>query len=313
MNITYLDPLSKGWERMKKILFRPFDLNKWFMLGFSAFLADLLGGSFSYSNTLREKIDLHNYDITDGMRKAWEWLADNPLWFGLIASGSLLVIALLVLFNWLSSRGKFMFLDNVVHDTALIEAPWKEFRKEGNSLFLWRLVFGIIIFAGLLLLGILFFTTFSFGISEDFGLELLFPVLWLILLFLLWIVVVGYISLFLNDFVVPIMYRYRISTTAAWRRFLPLLKEHFWYFFLYGLFIFFIGIAVTIALIIAALMTCCIGLLLLVIPYINSVALLPVTVTFRSLSLYFLEQFGPDYRLFTEEAADAAVPGEIRE
>ena len=40
-----------------------------------------------------------------------------------------------------------MFLDNVVHNRAEIAKPWREFRKEGDSLFLWRLVFGIVAIA----------------------------------------------------------------------------------------------------------------------------------------------------------------------
>jgi len=36
----------------------------------------------------------------------------------------------------LRSRGKFMFLDNVVHDRAEVSQPWQDFRRLGNSLFL---------------------------------------------------------------------------------------------------------------------------------------------------------------------------------
>ena len=50
----------------------------------------------------------------------------------------------------------------------------------------------------------------------------------------------------------------------------------------------------------AGLLTCCIGFIFLIIPYIGSVIMLPVSVTFRSLSLEFLEQFGPDYKIFPD-------------
>jgi hypothetical protein len=52
-----------------------------------------------------------------------------------------------ILFLWLSSRGKFMFLNYVVHKQAEIAEPWHEFRKEGDSLFVWRLVCGFLSFA----------------------------------------------------------------------------------------------------------------------------------------------------------------------
>ena len=42
------------------------------------------------------------------------------------------------------------------------------------------------------------------------------------------------------------------------------------------------------------LMTCCCGFLLLVIPYVNAVCLLPVTVFTRHFSIDLLRQFGPE-------------------
>ena len=49
MQINYIAPLSNAWNRMLKSLFKAFDIKKWFVLGFSAFLAGLLdwegGGS----------------------------------------------------------------------------------------------------------------------------------------------------------------------------------------------------------------------------------------------------------------------------
>ena len=47
--------------------------------------------------------------------------------------------------------------------------------------------------------------------------------------------------------------------------------------------------------------TCCIGFLILIIPYLGSVILLPVSYTFRGLSVDFLEQFGEKYRIFPQE------------
>lgn len=46
----YIAPTSRAFGRMTTILFRPFDLGKWFVLGFSAWLATLLDGGGSSSN-----------------------------------------------------------------------------------------------------------------------------------------------------------------------------------------------------------------------------------------------------------------------
>ena len=44
MQIGYIEPFSRAWDRMKIALFNPFSLNKWFVIGFNAFLAGLLDG-----------------------------------------------------------------------------------------------------------------------------------------------------------------------------------------------------------------------------------------------------------------------------
>ena len=63
-----------------------------------------------------------------------------PLCIALVIIG----IALWVVMMWLSSRGKFMFLHCVALDRAEIGVPWHKFAREGNSLFLFRLVLWLI-------------------------------------------------------------------------------------------------------------------------------------------------------------------------
>ena len=58
-------------------------------------------------------------------------------------------------------------------------------------------------------------------------------------------------------------------------------------------------------------MTCCIGFLILMIPYIGTVVLLPMYVTFRGLDLEFLAQFGEEYdlvALFPQDEPQAGPP-----
>src|SRR4030042_3895387 len=45
MTILFMEPLSRAWGRMKIALFRPFDIHKWFVVGFNAFLAGLMDAS----------------------------------------------------------------------------------------------------------------------------------------------------------------------------------------------------------------------------------------------------------------------------
>ena len=98
--------------------------------------------------------------------------------------------------------------------------------------------------------------------------------------------------MFLNNFVIPIMYKNSCLVLEGWRRFLQLFRENAGSFLLYGLFLFLLHMVVIIFVVIAGIFTCCIGFILLIIPYINAVILLPISYTFRAYSVEFLEQFG---------------------
>jgi hypothetical protein len=301
MQVRFIDPLSRGWGRMKKALFNPFDLKKWFLVGFTAFLAGLAdcyhGGGNGAGGRGHARFDFHDFIYFP--RRAWEWLIDNPEWFTLIVVGIVFLFAIGILLLWLSSRGKFMFLNNVVHNRAEVSKPWYDFRAQGNSLFVWRFIFGLICFTLFILFFIVCFLIL-FGMYEDYVPRhiTVFTIIGMSLAFLFLAILCGYISLFLDSFVVPIMVKKKLRTTQAWGRFLEIFKKHWFYFLLYGLFNFLLGILVIIFIIIAVVCTCCIGGILILIPYINAVALLPISYTFRAFSVEFLEQFGPDFALF---------------
>ncbi len=307
MNIRYAEAVTRGWERMKDALFDPFDVGKWCVLGFAAFLATLpeaLNRSdknpFKWAGT---EDAAHHFGMF--FQNFGNWISENPFGIVLISFGAIILFAIGIVFTWLSSRGKFIFLDNVVHNRALIKKPWDKYSSLSNSLFIWRLCFGFIAFA---VFGLLFivaaFNIYSANSSGDAGFGTAFSLFVSGLAGFGLAVITGYISLFLNHFIVPIMYKNNISAIKAWRRFIPLLSSHLPGFVIYGLMIFVLHIVTFFAVLLIALLTCCIGFLLLGIPYISSVVLLPVTYTFRALSLEFLEQFGPEYEFFQAKYDD---------
>ncbi|MDH4197121.1 MAG: hypothetical protein OEW05_06925 [Candidatus Aminicenantes bacterium] len=297
MSIAYLEPLGRAWERMKQALFRPFDLHKWFVVGFNAFLAGLAdgqngggGGRGGRHASFREFLDFPG--------RAWEWLNQHPGWFAAIVVITAAAIVVGIVLLWLSSRGKFMFLDNVVHNRAEIANPWRQYRREGDSLFLWRLVFSLVAVAVFVAFVVFFFATARDLYDESPGHHL--SVSYFVglgLIFLALIVVAGFVSLFLDSFVVPLMYKDRVTAVQGWRRFLALLGQHPFAFILFGLLMFGLILLFVAAVVVAGIITCCIGWILLVIPYIGTVVTLPVWYTFRAFSLEFLAQFGPEYVL----------------
>ena len=307
MQVEYAEPLSKGYNHMKKALFQPFDMKKWFIVGFTAFLAGLTdcdnhgGGGNSGGD------GLHSFaDILEAPYTAWNWLQDNPGWSMLIFFGIAVLFALYILFTWISSRGKFMFLDNVVHDRALIAQPWREFGSLSNSLFIWRLFYGLFCLA-IIISFIVHVWRSAYGLYYDDFNDV--PWAFLIrmgLLLLFMILVLSYIDLLLNEFVVPVMYKNRINVLQAWGLFLEIHWAHFLQFLFFALIWLVMSVAVVILVIFAGLLTCCLGFLLLALPYINTVVLLPVIYTFRSFSLEFLTQFGGKYDVFSNDQQMAA-------
>lgn len=197
-----------------------------------------------------------------------------------------------------------MFLDNVVHDRAQVAKPWYEFKNEAFSLFLWRVGIGILALAVVLPYLVYCYASLVGAYEQGWDLTaLIVPFVTAILGMIAIVVFFEYVHLLLVDFVVPIMYRSRIKVLAGWGAFLPLFGRHLLSFIGYGLFILVLKVAVGIGIVIVGLFTCCIGFILMVIPYIGSVVLLPISYTFRALSIEYLEQYGAEYQFFPK--ADA--------
>lgn len=303
MNTNYSQPLSNAFYRMKKALFRPFDIGKWINIGFTAFLAQLPGcnGGGGGGNSGFKADDFDWDKFYSFPATATEWLISHPLWFGLIICGTIMLVVIAIILTWINSRGKFMFLYNVVNNRDDVVKPWNDYRKQGNSLFWWQFIYGLIVVAIFLL-----FIFYCFQIFKNMH-EGLIPevtkfgfISGMVVKLLGFLVIAAYISLFLNDFVVPIMFKHQLSASKAWVKFISLAVNNLGSFIVYGLLILALKIAVGIAVILLAVMTCCIGLLLIMVPFVGSVILLPVSYTFRAFSIEYFAMFGDDFNLLAE-------------
>lgn len=306
MQISFVEPLSRAWERMRRMLFAPFELARWLVLGFSAWLAGLASGDLGtkLAGNASDSIDEHDLvpfkfgELTDA-------ITDHLVWLPLILLAVLVAMAVLIALLWVSSRGKLVFLDNVVHEQAAIVEPWKRLGKLGDSLFWWRLGFVVIVLAIVLaVVAAVILPAAAASLGETLrGLSIA-----AILLGALALAVVAVVALLvvllLEGFVVPIMYRFDLTATAAWRTLLPWLKRYPGWFLAYAVVIFLAAIAFQVVILVLCLFTCCIVL----IPYVGTVILLPVWVLYRAYSVEFFAQFHPDFDLF--EAA-AVVPPPI--
>jgi hypothetical protein len=310
-HVSVVEPLTPAIERVKTVLFRPFDIRKWFVIGFCAWLANLgrhEGGNGSGGGG-RGGVDFQRsgegilkdieYQINQAVAVAREYIESNLSWIIPAAILAMIVIVgLWLLITWLSSRGRFMFLHCVVENKGEVVVPWNEFRRHGDSLFAFRIVLGFLIFviavAGL----VAGYSSLMRAMSREDGVA----VVQILAVMVAGIFVVSIPVLiakkFTTDFVVPIMFVQTLSCRKAWRQFLPVLTENKMRFFLYLLFQIVIWFVIVSVIVAFGCVTCCCAFCLLAIPYIGTVALLPILVFERSYSLYYLRQYSPAFDVF---------------
>jgi len=301
-------PVSTALDWTGRVLFRPFDLGKWFALGFCAWLAWIgqHGGGVGANWRVPSGAD-------GGLSRASQWVQDHlALFVVLVALALIVAIAFTLLCTWLSSRGKLMFLDGVVHDRGAVVEPWHRYREQGDSLFGFRVVVGSIC---LVVLGILIGSMVALLVALDFdhdpGLATILAISGFVLVLLLPVLVLmGLVGVAINDLVVPIQWVRGCRATAAWTEACGLIARHAGTFVRYALLKLLLALVIVFISCCLVCVTCCIAGL----PYIGTVILLPLYVFGRSYSLHFLSQLGPDYAALASRAdvpppTSAATPG----
>jgi hypothetical protein len=213
------------------------------------------GGSFNFNWPFTEQ-DIQPRAAFD---RAMEFITAHLVLIS-VSVGAVLVVVFVIslLLLWLSSRGKCMFLENLISGRPTVQAAWHNQRESGHSLFLWRVMYMIV--TGLILTCIAAGGVFLVLPCWLEGAMLPVPIALLaILVFLLLTVllIMSVITVFLEDFIIPIMLLRRETAVQAWHAFLSLLCRHGWSFTAYlfvkaGL----IALIGTVFLIVF-LMTCC--------------------------------------------------------
>ncbi|MHC4130518.1 MAG: DUF7544 domain-containing protein [Planctomycetota bacterium] len=293
--ISVIDPIGPACSRVKEILFQPFNIEKWFVIGFCAWLSILCDGGGGGGGNIRNvpsRGDLNH--AKEAFLENLPWLIPAVVFFFIIG------IALGILLLWVSSRGKFMFLHCVATNRAEVKVPWNKYRREGDSLFLFRLVVGIISFV--CFVPLIVFTIFLiFMCAENDGANLVPLVAGIVISILLMIILVvcfGILNNFTNDFVVPIMLLGIDRCVDGWRGLLSILSINKCKFLLYVLFQILIVLTIGGIIFALSLFTCGCACCLTAIPYIGTVLLLPILVFMRSYSLYYLRQYGSAFDVF---------------
>ena len=302
VDIEIIKPLREAWQHMKGMLF-PFELGKWFTLGFVAWLATLGHGGAANFNFGR-RFNLTGYS-GQGAGKfpsvpSPEALLEGPLRFArenlslvLIvgAAVALLLLGLYVAITYINSRGIFVYLDCAYERKAKVAEPWRHVRKHAWSYFLWRLLIdGVGITLSLAIVLAILIPNWPALRSGRLTGQAIAGLIVGAAFFLALAVIFGLARWCLHNLVSTIMYLHDFSGKEAWSELFTLMRGHLGEFFLYFLMQFVLIMLPAIVLVPAA--CCCCALVVLVLPVVRQTILQPLLLWIRAYPFYFLAQFG---------------------
>ena len=314
MDISLTEPLSRAWNRMVRVCFQPFDVGKWFVLGFCAWLAALGKGGSSCNgpsgggNNRGGGGGGPGGGPLDAMETAVHWIQGHAILIVLaVLVLFVLIMAIVWLVLWLRSRGDFMFIDGIVKNRGAVVEPWHAFRPLANSVLNVRLVLAFattaVAFVCLLIGLFVIFPGFvnnasAVGSGGHFILWMFLLIVLLVGFFICMVIGASLINWVIDHLILPVMYARDATVGEAWRTVREeLLPDQWGNVVLYFLMRIVISMGVAVVVVMVTLLTCCIAAL----PYIGAVILLPVSVFLRSYSLYFVEQFGFEIFRFGDE------------
>lgn len=291
MSVT--QPLHDALRRTTHICITTFRFQKWVALTLCAWLVGLGDASLNVHPRLRSTPHTNVSDL----ERLLDAGRDHPTaTVAILAALFLIGVGIAAVLAWIKSRAEFALIDNLAHNRGDIPTPWRDYRHEANSLFKTRLLLGAcFIVAGLLLAGALAgaWVVWGASVSAWVGLVVSLP------LTVAWLAAWSLGEFVLEQLLVPMMYARRIGVREAWTNLRALAREGrsgvlVTYFVMSWL-------VVLMAASIASMVgwaTCCVGAL----PLISTALLLPVLIYLRCYALAFVEQFGPEYRIFDREA-----------
>ena len=350
--------IGESAEWTKQVLFKPFDFKKWMVLTFIALMAGAMSNGCNFNsggnnNHYAQKQEQHQ--AAPGASAAVQAPADKKpspaeikTIITIIVAVAIAIIALVVILMWLGSRFSFVFLEDVIKNDASIKAPFAANADVGNSYFRFNIVFITIFLA---IFGFLIYLVVAALIksglinvpkpSAEQVIKIILMLIPAIIIALILFTITAVISLIMRDLAVPIMYKERIRSLAAWGKSWVLIKKNAGNFVVYVLIKMGLGIGAGIVYLLAfiagfLIVAIPVGLVVFVLwliqktvpgiavlPYwiffgviLTPVCLfllyclmalnLPFAVFFRTYSLKFLEKLDPQYAFIKTDKPVAA-------
>jgi len=296
--LSATDAARDAVELVKRRLF-PFQFDRWFALGFVAFLDQCGrsgggvnvpgGGGGSPGGGGIEKTDVSG--VTD-------WLSGH---IGLIVAIAVFAMVVVIAFTavvlWLNSRGVFMYLDNVATGRSDISRPWSEHKEKASSYFAWSFGVSLAALVGILVLLVpILLMAFSL-LTGGARLGPILGIVGAVLFLLLFVLGLSLFSVLLRDFAAPLQMRLGVPCGQALGIAWGLVQRNVGAFVAYVALKIVFAIGAGIVAMLVGCLTCCLGFL----PVISHTILQPLLYFERAWSLFLLRQAG--YDLFPAPAA----------
>lgn len=288
-----VEAAAQAFSRVCDVLFRPFDVRRWFSMGFCAWLATI-GTQSGNLNGIGEGNPELLKQQADGALDKLANLSAHP---GIVAFLLTVTALSLLLALWmcaLRSRGDFMFLSRWYHPDSPILPCWSAARASGRALFLWRLKFFfvcVVLAAADGAFAFMLIVRPYYGGGKVWSEELVRPAVACVTATVLLAVAIHVVAHLAKAFVVPLMYWNDVTVSKAWRVVFELCNQYPLAVLGYVALVAACWAAVAVAVVLFVLCTCCVGVIPLLLPYFNAVFLLPALLFFRGLPVCFLSQW----------------------
>jgi hypothetical protein len=234
-----VDSITPAIEHTKQQLFKPFRINQWTKLAFVGLLAGELGSN----GCNRSNFQLPTHpggvphigfpgsmapDLGHGFPGLGNLGIDHALLVALIAAVVVAVLAIGIIFMYVSSVMRFVLFDSIIAKECHIRLSWSRRMGPGWRYFVWKLGYALVIFAAsVILIGIpLAFASAAGWLSEPkehVGALVLCGIA-LFLVFFVFLLLTAVIFVLTKDFVVPQMALENIGAMEGWRRLWAMMK-----------------------------------------------------------------------------------------
>jgi hypothetical protein len=230
--ISAPDVIVPAFRHTKEQLLHPFRFAQWMRLAFVGLLAGEMGSGGGCNANL--PLNTQHHGTQHILAAPWpgSWPApfsEHPLLFaGLLAAAFVVLLALGVLFTYISSVMRFILFDSIIARECHIRANWARRTGAGFRLFIWRILFSLVTLAALLIfIGIPAACAWALGWfthARDHVMGLVLGGICLFVLVFVLVVLLAVVNVMTKDFVVPQMALEDVSAMEGWRRLWSWLK-----------------------------------------------------------------------------------------